>query len=92
MLYCAPSGDVTAVMEAAARHRVNGLRRDQGKSRLERVGQPFDANSLLVAVHALTLGHTLATDDVCAFGRIEELRVEKLAEGLKFGIALRQRS
>jgi tRNA(fMet)-specific endonuclease VapC len=40
---------------------------------LERRGQPIGANDLLIAAHALALGHTLVTDNEREFTRIAEL-------------------
>lgn len=45
------------------------------RARLESLGQPMDANDLLIAAHALTLGRVLITDDR-AFARVPGLRVE----------------
>ncbi len=42
---------------------------------LEREGQPMDANDLLIAAHALSLGRILATADH-AFNRVKGLAVE----------------
>ena len=44
--------------------------------RLERVGQSIGANDLLIAAHALALGHTVVTDNAREFSRIDDLRVE----------------
>jgi tRNA(fMet)-specific endonuclease VapC len=46
------------------------------RARLERDGQSIGANDLLVAVHTLALGHTVVTDNVREFSRIDNLRVE----------------
>jgi len=46
------------------------------RARLERVGQSIGANDLLIAAHALALGHTVVTDNEREFSRIDDLRVE----------------
>ncbi len=46
------------------------------RASLERAGQPIGANDLLIAAHALTLGHTVVTDNEREFLRIDDLRVE----------------
>ncbi len=46
------------------------------RARLERAGQPIGANDLLIAAHALALGHTVVTDNEREFSRIEDLRVQ----------------
>jgi tRNA(fMet)-specific endonuclease VapC len=46
------------------------------RSRLERAGTPIGALDTLIAAHALALGHTLVTDNVREFSRIEGLGVE----------------
>ena len=46
------------------------------RARLERVGQTIGANDLLIAAHALALGHTVVTDNEREFSRINDLRVE----------------
>ena len=43
---------------------------------LERAGQTIGANDLLIAAHALTLDHTMVTDNERKFSRIKNLRVE----------------
>ena len=45
------------------------------RARLER-GQSIGANDLLIAAHALTLGHTVVTDNEREFSRIIDLRIE----------------
>ena len=45
------------------------------RARLERSGQSIGANDLLIAAHALALGHTVVTDNEREFSRIEDLRV-----------------
>ena len=46
------------------------------RARLERVGQSLGANDLLIAAHALALGHTVVTANEREFSRIGDLRVE----------------
>jgi tRNA(fMet)-specific endonuclease VapC len=46
------------------------------RARLERTGRPIGANDLLIAAHALTLGHAVVTDNEREFLRIDDLRVE----------------
>jgi tRNA(fMet)-specific endonuclease VapC len=46
------------------------------RTRLERAGQPIGANDLLIAAQALTLRHTVVTDNEREFARIDELPVE----------------
>ena len=41
--------------------------------RLEQAGQPIGGNDLLIAAHAVALGHTIVTDNEREFGRLEEL-------------------
>ena len=43
---------------------------------LERIGRPIGANDLLIASHAVALGHTLVTDNEREFSRIDGLSVE----------------
>jgi tRNA(fMet)-specific endonuclease VapC len=43
---------------------------------LERAGQIIGANDLLIAAHALTLGHTVVTDNEREFSRVKDLRIE----------------
>jgi tRNA(fMet)-specific endonuclease VapC len=43
---------------------------------LERAGKPIGANDLLIAAQALTLGHTVVTDNEKEFSRVKQLRVE----------------
>jgi len=45
-------------------------------TRLEKAGQPIGANDLLIAAHALTLGHTLVTDNEPEFSKVGNLGVE----------------
>ena len=46
------------------------------RTRLERAGESIGANDLLIAAHALTLDHTMVTDNERKFSRIKNLRVE----------------
>lgn len=46
------------------------------RARLEHAGQPMGANDLLIAAHAVALGHTVVTDNEREFSRISDLRVE----------------
>jgi len=46
------------------------------RARLERTGRSIGANDLLIAAHALALGHTVVTDNEREFARIDDLRVE----------------
>ena len=43
---------------------------------LEAVGKPIRSNDLLIAAHALSLGHTLVTDNTREFSRVRSLKVE----------------
>jgi len=58
-------------LEAPADARYGELR-----ARLERTGQTIGANDLLIAAHALTLGHTVVTDNERQFSRVKDLRIE----------------
>ena len=46
------------------------------RAQLERTGRPIGANDLLIAAHALALGHTVVTDNEREFARIDGLQVE----------------
>jgi tRNA(fMet)-specific endonuclease VapC len=46
------------------------------RARLESAGTPIGGNDLLIAAQALSLDHTLVTDNDKEFSRIEGLRVE----------------
>ena len=46
------------------------------RASLERAGMSIGANDLLIAAHALALGHTVVTDNEREFSRIDHLRVE----------------
>lgn len=43
---------------------------------LERAGKPIGANDLLIAAHALALGHTIVTDNEREFARVRGLQLE----------------
>ena len=43
---------------------------------MERTDLSIGANDLLIAAHALVLGHTMLTDNVREFLRIDNLQVE----------------
>jgi tRNA(fMet)-specific endonuclease VapC len=43
------------------------------RARLERAGTPIGGNDLLIAAQAVTLGHTIVTDNEKEFARIAEL-------------------
>lgn len=51
------------------------------RARLERAGTPIGGNDLLIAAHAVTLGHTIVTDNEREFTRIEELPRENWLRG-----------
>jgi tRNA(fMet)-specific endonuclease VapC len=46
------------------------------RSRLEKAGRPIGGNDMLIAAQALTLGHTLVTDNEREFARVKGLRRE----------------
>jgi tRNA(fMet)-specific endonuclease VapC len=46
------------------------------RAELEKAGKPIGGNDLLIAAHAVTLGHTLVTDNEREFGRIPGLMCE----------------
>ena len=46
------------------------------RARLERAGLPIGANDMLIAAHALTLGHTIVTDNEREFSRVADLKIE----------------
>jgi tRNA(fMet)-specific endonuclease VapC len=48
----------------------------EARARLERAGHSIGANDLLIATHALALGHTMVTDNEREFSRITDLRIE----------------
>ncbi len=43
------------------------------RARLEQAGQSIVANDLLIAAHAVALGHTVVTDNEREFSRIDDL-------------------
>lgn len=52
------------------------------RARLEQAGQPIGGNDLLLTAQALSLGHTIVTDNEREFARIEDLPCENwLREG-----------
>jgi tRNA(fMet)-specific endonuclease VapC len=46
------------------------------RAELEALGKPIGSNDLLIAAHALSLGHTLVTDNTREFSRVRGLKVE----------------
>jgi tRNA(fMet)-specific endonuclease VapC len=46
------------------------------RSRLEAVGTPIGGNDLFIGAHAISLGHTIVTDNEREFARIDELPIE----------------
>jgi tRNA(fMet)-specific endonuclease VapC len=48
----------------------------EARARLERAGHSIGANDLLIAAHALALGHTIVTDNEHEFSRVPDLRIE----------------
>jgi tRNA(fMet)-specific endonuclease VapC len=46
------------------------------RARLEAAGTPIGANDLLIAAHAVTLGHVIVTDNEREFARIDGLPLE----------------
>jgi ERF superfamily len=46
------------------------------RARLERAGKSMGANDLLIAAHALVLGHTVVTDNEREFSRVDDLQIE----------------
>jgi tRNA(fMet)-specific endonuclease VapC len=51
------------------------------RTRLESAGKPIGGNDLLIAAQALSLDHTLVTDNDKEFSRIEGLRIENWLKG-----------
>jgi tRNA(fMet)-specific endonuclease VapC len=43
------------------------------RARLERAGRPIGGNDLLIAAQALSLGHTIVTDNEAEFARVKDL-------------------
>ena len=48
----------------------------ESRARLKRAGQSIGANDLLIAAHALALGHNVVTDNEREFSRVVNLRIE----------------
>jgi tRNA(fMet)-specific endonuclease VapC len=46
------------------------------RAQLEAAGTPIGANDLLIAAHAVSLGHTIVTDNEREFARIDSLALE----------------
>ncbi len=46
------------------------------RARLEAAGKPIGGNDMLIAAHAVSLGHTIVTDNEREFSRFEGLPVE----------------
>lgn len=46
------------------------------RAELEALGKPIGSNDLLIAAHAVSLGHTLVTDNTREFSRVRSLKVE----------------
>src|SRR6184192_602307 len=46
------------------------------RTRLEQSGKPIGANDLLIAAHAVALGHVLVTDNEREFARVDGLSCE----------------
>jgi tRNA(fMet)-specific endonuclease VapC len=46
------------------------------RASLERAGHSIGANDLLIAAHALALGHTIVTDNEREFSRVPDLRID----------------
>jgi tRNA(fMet)-specific endonuclease VapC len=46
------------------------------RTRLEQAGRPIGGNDLLIAAQAVSLGHTIVTDNEAEFGRIDGLPQE----------------
>jgi tRNA(fMet)-specific endonuclease VapC len=46
------------------------------RARLEAVGKPIGGNDMLIAAHAVSLGHTIVTDNEREFSRVAGLPVE----------------
>jgi tRNA(fMet)-specific endonuclease VapC len=49
---------------------------DVVRTGLERSGRSIGANDLLIAAHALTLGHPIVTDNEREFSRVDDLVIE----------------
>ena len=46
------------------------------RARLETAGEPIGGNDMLIAAHAVSLGHTIVTDNEREFSRVDGLPVE----------------
>ena len=46
------------------------------RAELGALGKPIGSNDLLIAAHAVSLGHTLVTDNTREFSRVRSLKVE----------------
>lgn len=46
------------------------------RARLEATGQPIGGNDMLIAAHAVSLGHTIVTDHEREFTQVDGLSVE----------------
>jgi tRNA(fMet)-specific endonuclease VapC len=46
------------------------------RARLEAAGKPIGGNDMLIAAHAVSLGHTIVTDNEREFSRVDGLPVE----------------
>jgi tRNA(fMet)-specific endonuclease VapC len=46
------------------------------RCRLEAAGKPIGGNDMLIAAHAIALGHTIVTDNEREFSRIDRLPLE----------------
>lgn len=51
------------------------------RTRLEQAGQPIGGNDLLIAAHAVALGHTIVTDNEWELARIDGLARENWLRG-----------
>ena len=49
---------------------------DRLRTRLEAAGRTIGGNALLIAAHAVALGHTVVTDNLDEFARVDDLRYE----------------
>lgn len=67
---------VLAAIDILAFEPPSDLTYGQLRASLEKTGQSIGGNDLLIAAQALTLGHTIVTDNEREFSRINQLRVE----------------
>jgi tRNA(fMet)-specific endonuclease VapC len=67
---------VLGAVEVLALESPVGIIYGEARARLERAGHSIGANDLLIAAHALALGHTMVTDNEREFSRITDLRIE----------------